>query len=192
MELNPFIIRQVSISVAKIDSARRMQYQMHFFWKNTYSSVHLITFIRIDNLNDDRVFYFIIMVMLGCDRCYPSRCTWYQWGPWSLVSMCKNGYVGMKWSCKSIIWGCLLLILVSNLKEDQSAVVLVVYQVLEVISAVHCQERNEINNNRKENTDRHSRKFLSSSFVYSHQSLLQEFEINSSTSQTSLLKKWSI
>ena len=43
-----------------------------------------------------------------------------------------------------------LLILVSNLEEDQSAVVLVVCQVLEAVSAMHCQERNEINNHRRE------------------------------------------
>ena len=36
-----------------------------------------------------------------------------------------------------------LLVLVSNRKEDQSAVVLV----------VHCQEGNEINHHRKENRD---------------------------------------
>ena len=41
------------------------------------------------------------------------------------------------------------LILVSNLRADQYAIVLVVYQALEVISAVHCQEGNEINNHRK-------------------------------------------
>ena len=45
-----------------------------------------------------------------------------------------------------------LLVFVSNLEEDLSAVVLVVHQALEVISAVHCQERKEINNHRKENT----------------------------------------
>ena len=55
-----------------------------------------------------------------------------------------------------------LLVLVSNLNEDQSAVVLVVHQVLQGVSAVHCQERNEISNHRKENRCWHSRKFLSS------------------------------
>ena len=40
-----------------------------------------------------------------------------------------------------------------NLKEVQSAVVLVVHRALEVVSAVHCQKRNEINNHRKENRD---------------------------------------
>ena len=43
-----------------------------------------------------------------------------------------------------------LLALLSNHKEVQSAVVLVVHQA---ISAVHCQERNEINNNQKEIRD---------------------------------------
>ena len=71
-----------------------------------------------------------------------------------------------------------LLVLVSNLQEDQSAAVFAVHQALEVVSAVQCQERNEINHNRKENGDWHSRKFLCSSFFYSHQSLLQELEIN--------------
>jgi hypothetical protein len=46
-----------------------------------------------------------------------------------------------------------LLALVLNLKEDQSAVVLVVYQALQAVLAVHCQERNEISNHRKENRD---------------------------------------
>ena len=36
-----------------------------------------------------------------------------------------------------------LLVLVSNLKKDQSAVALVVRQTLEVVSSVHCQETNE-------------------------------------------------
>ena len=71
-----------------------------------------------------------------------------------------------------------LLVLVSNVKEDQSAVVIVVHQALEAVSAVHCQERNQIKNHRNVNRDRHSRKFLSNSFFYSHQSLLQELEIN--------------
>ena len=81
------------------------------------------------------------------------------------------------------VWGKLrthhvaLLALVSNLKEDQSAVVLVVHQTLEAVSAVHCQERNEINNHRKDR-DCHSRKFLPSSLLYSHSSLLQEFSVN--------------
>ena len=55
-----------------------------------------------------------------------------------------------------------LLVLESNLKEDPSAVVLVVHQALEAVSAVHCSEINEINNHRKENRDWHSRKLLSS------------------------------
>ena len=46
-----------------------------------------------------------------------------------------------------------LLVLVSNLKEDQSAAVLVVHQALEAGSAVHSRERNEINNHRNENRD---------------------------------------
>ena len=46
-----------------------------------------------------------------------------------------------------------LLVLVSNLKEHPSAVALVVHQALEAVSAVHCQERNEINSRRKENRD---------------------------------------
>ena len=72
-----------------------------------------------------------------------------------------------------------LLVSVSNIKEDQSAVVLV----------VHYQDRNEINHNRKENRDWHSRKFLSNLFFYPYPSLIQESEINSSTSQTLLCKK---
>ena len=40
-----------------------------------------------------------------------------------------------------------------NLKEDQFAVVLVVYLALEVVSTVHYQESNEINHNRNENRD---------------------------------------
>ena len=79
-----------------------------------------------------------------------------------------------------------LLVLVSNLKEDPSAVVLVVHQALEVVSAVHCQERNEINNHRKENRDWHSRKFFS--FIHS-QSLLQELEINHQLLRPHFLKK---
>ena len=71
-----------------------------------------------------------------------------------------------------------LLIRVSNLKEDQSAVVLVVHQAQEAGSAVHCQERNEIENHRIENRDWHSREFLGCSFFYSHPCLLQEFERN--------------
>ena len=46
-----------------------------------------------------------------------------------------------------------LLALVLDLKEDPSAVALVVHQALEAISTVHCQERNEINNHRKDNRD---------------------------------------
>jgi hypothetical protein len=45
------------------------------------------------------------------------------------------------------------LVIVSNLKEDQSAVVLVMQQALEAVSTVHCQEIDEINNNGKENRD---------------------------------------
>ena len=82
-----------------------------------------------------------------------------------------------------------LLVLVLNLEEDQSAVVLVVHQALEVVSAVHCQERNEINNHRNGDRDWPTGKVSSSSFFYLHRSLLPELEINSSTSQTSLLKK---
>ena len=44
-----------------------------------------------------------------------------------------------------------LLVLVSNLKEDQSTAVLVVHQALEAVSVVRCQERNKINTSRKEN-----------------------------------------
>lgn len=46
-----------------------------------------------------------------------------------------------------------LLMFVSNLKEDPSAVVLVVHQAVDAISAVYCQKRNEINDYRKENRD---------------------------------------
>jgi hypothetical protein len=46
-----------------------------------------------------------------------------------------------------------LLVLVSNLEENPSTVVLVVHQALEAVSTVHCQERNEINNHRKDNRD---------------------------------------
>jgi hypothetical protein len=46
-----------------------------------------------------------------------------------------------------------LLVLVSNLKEDHSAVILVVHQALDAVLAVHCQERNEINNHRNGNRD---------------------------------------
>ena len=42
-----------------------------------------------------------------------------------------------------------LLILVSNLKEDQSAFVLVVHQTLEMVSAVQCSGSDEINKHRK-------------------------------------------
>ena len=62
-----------------------------------------------------------------------------------------------------------------TLKVGQSAVVLAVHQALEAVSAVHCQERNEINNHRKENRDRHYRKKI---FFYPQQYLLQELEIN--------------
>jgi hypothetical protein len=48
------------------------------------------------------------------------------------------------------MWRSLLLVFVSNRKEDQSAVVLVVHEALDAVSAVHCKEGNEINNNRKE------------------------------------------
>jgi hypothetical protein len=44
-----------------------------------------------------------------------------------------------------------LLILGSNLKEDQYAAVLVVHQALEAVLAAHCEESEEINHNRKEN-----------------------------------------
>ena len=46
-----------------------------------------------------------------------------------------------------------LLVIVSNLKEDLSAFVLAVQQALEAVSALHRQERNEINNHGKENRD---------------------------------------
>ena len=54
-----------------------------------------------------------------------------------------------------------LLVFVTNLEENPSTVVLVVHQALEAVSAVHCQESNEINNHRKEKRDSHSRKFFS-------------------------------
>ena len=78
-----------------------------------------------------------------------------------------------------------LLVIVSNLKEDQSAVALSVYQALEAVPTMHFQERNEINNHRKENSDWHSRKFfllfttISSSRIWNEPSAFQ----------TSLLKK---
>ena len=110
-------------------------------------------------------------------------------GSWSLSSMRKNGYLRCKWSSGSIMWRCLLLILVSNLKEDQSAVVLVVHQALEVVPTVHCQGRNEINNHRNENRAWHSRKFCFSSFFGSHRSLLHEFQINHQLLRRHFLKK---
>ena len=48
---------------------------------------------------------------------------------------------------------------------------------------------NETSNNRKENRNSHSRKFLSSSFFYSHQSVLQEFEVNHQLLRRHFLKK---
>ena len=59
-----------------------------------------------------------------------------------------------------------LLVLVPNLKEDQSAGGIAVHQALQAVSAVHCQERNEINNHLIENIDSHSRKFFS--FIYNN------------------------
>ena len=71
-----------------------------------------------------------------------------------------------------------LFVLVPNLKEDQSAVFLLVHQVLVVVSTVHRQERNQISNHRKENRAWHSRKFFPVLPFYSHQSLLRKLEIN--------------
>ena len=79
-----------------------------------------------------------------------------------------------------------LLVLVPNLKEDQSAVVLVVHQALEAVSAVRCQERNEINNHRKEIRDGHSREFLS--FVPTNL-FFKEFETNHQLLRPHFLKK---
>ena len=82
-----------------------------------------------------------------------------------------------------------LSVLVSNLKKDQSAVVLVAHQALEVVSGVHCQERDAINHHRNENRDWHSRKF---SLLFTLISI-SRIRNKLSTSQTSLSKKrWSI
>ena len=54
-----------------------------------------------------------------------------------------------------------LLVLASNLKEDQSAIVPLVHHTLESVSAVHCQGRNEIKSHRKGIRDWHTRNFLS-------------------------------
>ena len=51
------------------------------------------------------------------------------------------------------MWRCLLLVLVSNLNENQSVVVLAVHQALDAGSTVHREERNELNSHRKENRD---------------------------------------
>ena len=59
-----------------------------------------------------------------------------------------------------------VVLLVLNLKEDQSAVGLVVHHALEVVSAVHCHKRNEINNHRKENRDLHAKKVFA--FIHHH------------------------
>ena len=62
-----------------------------------------------------------------------------------------------------------VLVIVSNLKEDQSVGALVVHQALEVVSAAHYQERNEINNHRNENRDWHSKEFFPvPSFIHNH------------------------
>ena len=85
-----------------------------------------------------------------------------------------------------------LLVLVSNLNEDQSAVVLVVHQALEAVSAVHCQERNEINNHPKENRDWHSRKFFS--FIHtnlSFENLKWIIKFSGFTSKKDDLSRWS-
>ena len=78
--------------------------------------------------------------------------------------------IQVKWRKHSVA----LLASVSNLKEDQSVVALVVQQTLEAVLVVHCQEGNEINNNRKENRLTFEKVF----FFYPHQSLLQEFAVN--------------
>ena len=82
-----------------------------------------------------------------------------------------------------------LLVLVSNRKEDQSAAVLVVHQALEVVSVVHCAERDEINNYRKENRDGHSRKC----FSFIHNNLFfQNLQYIINFLDLSFYKRWSI
>ena len=67
MELYPFIIRRVEILVVKIDPTRRMEYQTNFLQRRHTEVYTRFRNFRIHNLEDDQVFYFIIVAMLGCD-----------------------------------------------------------------------------------------------------------------------------
>ena len=171
MELNSFIIRRVKILVVKIDLTRRMEYQMNFLERRPTEVYTRFRNFRIDNLED--WFYYCGYAWL---RLRPVQLLHPQEGFLIISQHAPEWIFGVEVKLRK--HDVALLLLVPNLKEDQSAVVLVVYQVLESISAVHCQETNEINHNQKEIRDWHWREFLSSSFFYSHQSRLQEFEIN--------------
>jgi hypothetical protein len=84
------------------------------------------------------------------------------------------------------MWCCLLLVLVLNLEEDQSAVVLVVHQTLEVVSWL-CAVRKEMKSTtiqEKSEIDIQESFFLLFTSISS-----SRIENKSSTSKTSLSEK---
>ena len=179
MELNPFSIRGVLILVVKIDPTRRMEYQKHFLERRHTEMYTWSRNCRIDNL-DDWFNYcgyaWLCLMLVQLLRLIPER--------FLTFSQHAQGWIFGVWVRLRKHYVA-LLVLVSNLKEDQSAVALVVHQALEMVSAAHCQERNEINNHRKENRHWHSREFFLLSTTISSSRIWNK----SSTSQTSLLKK---
>ena len=125
---------------------------------------------RIDNLEDDQAFSFILVAMLGCDWCSSRCCTWYQRGSWPFVSIRKNGYLGFKWSCVSIMWLCLLLKILCcwNLFQIWSKASLQLFLLCIVkkeMKSTTIEKETEIDTQE-------------TFFFYSQQYILQGFEIN--------------
>ena len=69
MGLNPFNIRWVLILVVTIDPTRRMEYQKNFLERRHTEVYTWFRNFRINKLDDYKIFYFIIVVILHFDWC---------------------------------------------------------------------------------------------------------------------------
>ena len=162
MELNPFIIRQVYISVVNIDQTRRMEYKENSLERRHNEVYTWFRNFRIDNLENDQVFIFyhhgyawLWLMLVQLIRLIPER----------FLTFCQHA---QDWIVG--VWVKLrkryVALLVLNLNEGPSAVARVMHQALEAVSTVHGHERDEINNHRKGSRDWHSRKCFS--FIYNN------------------------
>ena len=91
-----------------------MEYQKNFLERRHTEAYSWFRNFRIGDLEDDQAFYFAMMVMLGCDWCRSSSCTWHQRGSRPSVNTRKNGCLGFEWSGESIMWRCWYLYQISR------------------------------------------------------------------------------